>query len=621
LINKITTFTLNTAEPDPFSRLIGQKTVVIGFSLLLSLVILTYYTNRQVEDAQEWQIHTHEVQKKIGHVLSLMQDLETGQRGYLLTGEEQYLEPFNVAIGKVAQEVRMLRSLTADNPEQQIRIGQLEPLITDKITELKETIDLHQKWEPEMAIALVKSGSGKFIMDKIRVVLDEMDIEENRLLELRNQESKKLQGFVFFGYIIVVLTLIGLAYVVFMRTRNYISFQAKAKADLQNAKEMAEVANRTKSTFLANMSHEIRTPISAIVGMTEIIRHVGLTPEQVNPLNKLETASNHLLGIINAILDLSKIEAGKFALEETAVSVNAIVSNVVFILHEAALAKHLKLFTDIAPMPSRLLGDSLRLQQALLNYVSNAIKFTNHGHITLRAECLTEYDDSALLRFEVEDTGIGIEAETLSFMFDAFMQAEDSTTRKYGGTGLGLTITRRIAQLMGGNAGGKSTPGRGSIFWFTAHLKKDNHAADTTDSMSKPKSPAGLTLKHDYTDKRILLAEDDPINQEVATFFLKNFGLRMDVANDGVEAVRLANENAYDLILMDMQMPIMNGMDATRAIRALPSYARIPILAMTANAFTESKMVCLNAGMDDFLTKPVDWSDLHETLLRWFRRP
>ncbi len=393
---------------------------------------------------------------------------------------------------------------------------------------------------------------------------------------------------------------------------------AERTLQLASAKRAAESANLAKSAFLANMSHEIRTPLNAITGMAHLIRRAGLSPEQNERLNKLEAAGAHLLEIVNAILDLSKIEAGKFTLEETPLGVESLLGNVASMLHDRARAAHLELITESHAIPPQLLGDPTRLQQALLNYATNAIKFTQTGHVTLRVKPVTEDAASVLLRFEVSDTGIGIPPETLHKLFAAFEQADNSTTRKYGGTGLGLAITRHLALLMGGEAGAESQPGVGSTFWFTARLKKGNIpcAAEVEVMLELAED----TLKRTCAGKRILLAEDEPINREITLMLLDDVGLVAEVAEDGEVAVALAKLNEYDLILMDMQMPNMDGLDATREIRLMPNGNRIPILAMTANAFAEDKERCFEAGMNDFITKPANPQDLFATLLKWLDR-
>jgi two-component system sensor histidine kinase/response regulator len=387
---------------------------------------------------------------------------------------------------------------------------------------------------------------------------------------------------------------------------------------LAEAKDAAEAASVAKSAFLANMSHEIRTPMNGILGMAHLLRRSGVNAEQAERLDKIDAAAEHLLNVINDILDISKIEAGKFELEDVLVLPDRLMNNVGSILAERARAKGLRLLIEVASLPVGLHGDPTRLQQALLNYATNAIKFTEAGSVTLRSQIVAEDAATALLRFEVQDTGIGIPADTIDRLFTAFEQADNSTTRKYGGTGLGLAITRRLAGLMGGEAGVTSAPGVGSTFWFTARLKKREDSRGLEAQVAT--ADAEELLRRHHGGARILVVDDEPVNREVATMLLEDAGLTVDTANDGEQAVAMARNAPYAAILMDMQMPRLDGLEATRLIRRLDGYAETPIIAITANAFAEDKARCFAAGMNDFLVKPFDPDAIFSTLLRAFGR-
>ena len=535
--------------------------------------------------------------------------------------------------------------------------------------------------------------------------------------------------------------------------------------ELKRSRDEADAANRAKSSFLANMSHEIRTPMNAIIGLTHLMARDTRDVQQRQRLGKVSDAAHHLLQIINDILDLSKIEAGKMSLDETDFELDAVVTRAFEMVSGRAREKGLELVLDTAQLPNRLCGDATRLSQALINLLSNAVKFTETGWVSLRAELLSQTERRLHIRFEVEDTGEGIALDQQAALFNAFAQADGSITRRHGGTGLGLALTRHLAVLMGGEAGVRSVPGEGSTFWFTVWLARSaphdealgepaaGPAGERADAVSlqglkalvvddlpealavlggrlqllgmevdaftdgpaalagvqaemsagrpydvllidwrmapldgietlhqlrallgagtppsilatafddpamrrkaraarfdavliKPITEAALhdallrvlrkqappklaaplaagdmeqQLRSRHAGQRILLAEDNAVNQEVAMELLRVAGLEVETAEDGVRAVALALSRRYDLVLMDVQMPLMDGMAATRAIRARLG-AALPIVAMTANAFGEDRSACLGAGMNDHVAKPVNPEQLYATLLRW----
>ena len=394
-----------------------------------------------------------------------------------------------------------------------------------------------------------------------------------------------------------------------------------ANQTLVLAKEAAESANKAKSAFLANMSHELRTPMHGIMGMISLARRRLSDEKGQRHLDKAKDAADRLLLIINDILDISKIEAEHLVLEQVEFKLDKVLENVVSLLGYKAAEKGLRLRAELSPdiAGKSFTGDSLRLGQILLNLTGNAVKFTDNGEITVRVSQVGDTPDHVRLRFEVQDTGIGITSEEQRRLFNAFEQADSSTTRKYGGTGLGLAISKRLVEMMRGEIGLDSTPGRGSTFWFTVRLSKVMNAAAPSAPIFAPESAeAQLQRKHPWA--RVLLAEDEPISQEVSCGLLEDAGLEVDLAEDGTKALALARLASYDLILMDMQMPKMNGMEATRAIRADSLNRDTPILAMTANAFNEDRQACLEAGMNDHISKPVVPDILFETLLKWLER-
>ena len=406
--------------------------------------------------------------------------------------------------------------------------------------------------------------------------------------------------------------------------KTMLSEMHQVETDLRHARDAAEVSARAKSEFLANMSHEIRTPMNGVLGLLYLMQKTDLQPVQESYLQKATFSANNLLRIINDILDFSKIEAGKLAIEHISFTLEDVCNELHNVFSSQIMEKGLSLRIFVDPLPgAKVIGDPLRLKQVLFNLVSNAIKFSESGEILVTLEQMHQDSGQACHLFSVHDTGIGMTEEQLVGLFSPFTQADASITRRYGGTGLGLAISQNLVKMMNGEMWVESDFGRGTAFFFTAYFDLPVEAPRPVDSVNAPElqvenfSPLSLAEASEGKNSRILLVEDNEINQFVVDELLKGVGYSVDIANNGEEALQKIGLEQYDLVLMDIHMPVMDGLTATRMIRKNEEFSHLPIIAMTANAMQTDKEKSLNNGLDDHITKPISPEVLYSTLDKW----
>jgi signal transduction histidine kinase len=634
---------------------------ILAVILLVSVLAAFYFNNQKVKATSNLVGHTQEVLRKSDDFLLDVIMIETGVRGYVLTGNSDFLIPFDKATLTINNNLAALETLTKDNPTQQIRIDSMKKTGYSRKIELDNTIDITKQNGLTELEKKQFVTEGLLMMDKIKERIAAINAEEFSLLRQRridSENSNKNADVLFLLLILFIVVIAALiAYIIRNQTirnkeledfnavqkRNEIDLidaktfaeaaaavakVAKVKAEYsakiaeeatvraenstkkaedstkiaENATKIAEEAVKSKQQFLSTMSHEIRTPMNAIIGFTKVLLKTELTAKQLEYLTAIKISGDTLIVLINDILDLAKVDSGKMLFERTPFKLAASMDAMVHLFELKVQEKNLKLIKSYDPkIPEIVLGDAIRLHQIIMNLMGNAVKFTAKGGITVRTVLLNEDAESATIQFAVADTGIGISDDKMDSIFDNFQQASSETSRLFGGTGLGLAIVKQLVEAQGGKVSVMSTITEGSVFSFVlTFLKTDNKA-----ELNPELNPELIELNTDIKNIKILVVEDMKLNQLLMQTILDDFGFTHDMADNGLIAIEKLKNNTYDIILMDLQMPEMNGFEATDYIRnSLKS--TVPIIALTADVTTVDVAKCTAVGMNDYISKPLD---------------
>ena len=627
---------------------IDLKKALAFFIACASIVLLINFVvliagRADAKDNEKWVTHTHEVIQLSQQLFIQIQNAETGQRGFLLTGDNSYLTPYLIGIDRIQELLRTLQNKTKDNPSQQTRLLNLSTLIDAKLRELKRTIDLANNNEKAAALRLVRSDLGQSLMLQIRQLLDEFNNEEQALLAVRKENhafSKNRQFFgVMFAEFLLLIVVLTSIFVLNLRVIKPIRQLTKAaqhydnakKADfsippstleieklsftlrnmahnvstyvgaLTESKQKSEELANVKSTFLANMSHEIRTPLNGIYGTLQLIGNEAQTPKSTQLIERAMYSVKSLNAIVNDVLDISKIEKGKLNIEETTFNMNELIE---LSLTDIAIHAHNKgiSFTLNNNVENPFwLGDPVRIKQVIDNLVSNALKFTQSGNVYFSIE---ENNDSSGITLTVKDTGIGMTQSEQQRLFQRFEQADSTITRRFGGTGLGMAITHQLVTLMRGTIKVESTFGEGSSFTVSIPLTRATDPVNTIENERE---------EHvSLDDKSVLIVEDNDINRLVISEAIEALGTTPTQAENGAEGVNYFKKKAFDIVLMDIQMPILDGIEACKLMKK--DNSKIPVVALTANVMADDKAIYTASGFDAVLEKPLDLNALNSTL-------
>jgi signal transduction histidine kinase/CheY-like chemotaxis protein len=594
-------------------------------SSVILLALIVFFSNVKEKNISANLVeHSNKVIKRSNDLFLDLIQHQTGIRGYMITNDTSFLQPYTNSLPNIKKHFKELRNLTKENQLQQHWLDSLETLIKQR-TELSENIILKIK---ELAVNSNQQVSiaeeGKIIADNAKLFLTKIINHEYKLLEQRktidaNKEDKQFLLFIILfstSLFILILSLLNIRKHLkeVSRSQNKITGLEQNAIKLKSENELAEEKDlesqktiASKQQFLSNMSHEIRTPMTAIIGFSKVVLKTELTTKQREYIEAIKTSSDALLVLINDILDLAKVDAGKMTFEQNAFDMESDISAMLHLFDLKIQEKNLELIKNYDKrIPKILLGDSVRLNQIILNLISNAVKFTSKGSITLSVKLVETTEETVIIKFEVADTGIGVAENMLPTIFESFQQATSSTTRQYGGTGLGLAIVKQLVEWQGGTINVKSKINEGSTFNFVLSFRKSKGKIDTEIIVTEPNPEIKMI--------RILAVEDMPLNRMLLKIILDEFGFQSDFAENGREAIEKLKATMYDVILMDIQMPVMGGLEATEFIRNQMK-SKIPIIALTADVTMEDLEKCKVIGMNDHVSKPIDEKQLFNKIV------
>ena len=627
---------------------------LLAATLLASVLAAFYFNNQKAKATSNLVEHTHDVLFKSNEILLDVLNVETSSRGYLLSGNETFLAPYTEGVALVDNHLLQLEKLTKDSENQQKRIDSLRKTVSERVDLAKTVINIKRynqlsKLKDIEKLNLVEVG--KTLTDRIRNLIDAINAEEFDLLSLRkidNTTTNKYSNLLFLLLLSLIIAIAALITFISKNQKirnkeleNFNAAQKRNEIDLIDAKTFAESAAarakiekvkseysakiaeeetkkaqkwakeaegavQAKQLFLSTMSHEIRTPMNAIIGFTKVILKTDLTAKQLEYLTAIKVSGDTLIVLINDILDLAKVEAGKMSFENAPFNLTTSLSSILHLFEVKMQENKIKLIKEYDPrIPETLMGDAVRLHQIILNLMSNAVKFTAKGCIKVSTALLNEAAESVTIQFTVADTGIGIAEDKITTIFDSFQQASSETARLFGGTGLGLAIVKQLVEAQGGKVTATSKITEGSVFSFDLTFLKTNSTPEL--------NPEVIELNTDIKNLKVLVVEDMKLNQLLMQTILDDFGFEHDMADNGLIAVEKLKNKAYDIILMDLQMPEMNGFEATEHIRNTLKLT-IPIIALTADVTTVDMAQCTAVGMNDYVSKPLDERILYDKI-------